>query len=87
MGATNSERVFSIVFPVAKRISLIFVAWVVSIVGCIYAAGNMRFILIFVYYALSVSLYFFAVQFDDAMQNAGHNVRHQTKAHSGLQPI
>ena len=79
MEVDNSERVVPIVLPVAKRVSLAFVAWVLSIVGCIYATETVRLILVSVYYLLSVSLYFFAVQLDEAMENAGQTVKWKIK--------
>jgi 4-hydroxybenzoate polyprenyltransferase len=79
MESKNPERVLSTVLPVAKRVSLVFVVWVASIVACVYAPEQARAILIVAYYVISVSLYFFAVQLDESMQNAGYDVRNKTK--------
>ncbi len=79
MEKDNSELFEIIVLPVVKRCSLIFLGWVASIIGCIYAVGIARTVLIVLFYALSIGLYFVAVQFGQAMEDAGELVKNTTK--------
>ena len=76
----KDSTVIGLVLPVAKRGSLVFIGWVaIVIIGCIYTTGIVRTLLIVVFYTLSIALYFWAVQFDNAMEHAGETVKHKTK--------
>ena len=79
MPPDNLEQVQSVVLPVAKRISLVFVVWIASVAACIYAPQHIRSLLILVYYLLSVSLYYCAARFDESMQRIGLEVKFKTK--------
>ncbi|MEW8692516.1 MAG: hypothetical protein AB2535_15725 [Candidatus Thiodiazotropha endolucinida] len=79
MDKDSSELIDTIVLPVVKQSSLVFVVWLTSIAGAIFTSGIPHFIFVILYYALSVALYFMAVQFDEAMESAGEQVRNRTK--------
>ncbi|MBT3043432.1 MAG: hypothetical protein KME67_11275 [Candidatus Thiodiazotropha sp. (ex Codakia orbicularis)] len=74
-----SESIDTIVLPVVKQSSLVFVVWLASIAGAIFTSGIPHFIFVILYYVLSVALYFMAVQFDEAMKSAGEQVSNNTK--------
>jgi hypothetical protein len=68
-----------LVLPVAKRSSLVFIAWVAVIIACIHTTGIVRTLLIVVFYTLSIALYFWAVKLDNAMEHAGETVKYKAK--------
>ncbi|MES9826617.1 MAG: hypothetical protein ABW127_19540 [Candidatus Thiodiazotropha endolucinida] len=79
MDKDTSESIDTIVLPVVKQNSLVFVVWLASIAGAIFTIGIPHFIFVVLYYVLSVALYFMAVKFDEVMESAREQVRNRTK--------
>jgi hypothetical protein len=67
------------VLPVAKRGSLVFIGWVAVIIGCIYTTDIVRTFFIVVFYTLSIALYFWAVQCENANGACRRNCKKQDK--------
>ena len=67
-----------------KKCSLVFIAWLVSIALSMYMAGVAHIFFVFVYYLLSIALYFVVVKVDEAIQRSGMVVHNKVKGSFGF---
>ena len=80
----NAEFDENVLLAVGKRCSLVFISWLVSIVCAIYTVGVAHMFFVFVYYSISISLYFVAVKVDEAMQRSDIVVHNKVKGNFGF---
>jgi hypothetical protein len=79
MRINDSKLVADVVFSAVKRCGLVFVAWVISIVGSIYTVEAAHLVFVVLFYALSVVQYFVVVGFDQAMESSGETVSNRSQ--------